>query len=253
MTDTTLDRAQHFLIDEKALEKEISEAKLSKKDKVIEIGAGTGVLTSKLAENAGKVLAFEIDEKFKPELEALKEKYPNLEVVYGNALEHDWKGYNKIVSNIPYFLIGDIILKAIKINFQEIVIIAGEKFRYKTEMNEDKIGIIVNLFYNTEILMKVSPSSFMPEPKTDSWLLRLTLKKKSSEKESILKRILQKSGKIKNAILYSLVEKGKTKNEAREIIEKMNLTKDILEKPVEKITGNFILRLKDEIEKVIKK
>ena len=251
MTDTNSDRAQHFLIDEKVLEKEISVAKLSKKDNVIEIGAGTGVLTQKLAESAGKVLAFEIDEKFKEKLEMLREKYPNLSIVYGNALEHDWKGYNKIVSNIPYFLIGDIILKAIKINFEEIVIIAGEKFRYKIEMNEDKIGVIVNLFYDAETVMKINPSAFMPEPKTDSWLIKLTIKKKGSEQEAILKRILQKSGKIKNAILYSLVEKGKTKNEAREIIKKMNLTKDILEKPVEKITGNFILRLKDEIEKVM--
>src|SRR3989344_2026105 len=93
------EKEQHILIDNKILEKEIEISDITKKDNIIEIGAGPGNLTIELAKKANKVLAFEIDEKFKENLDNLK---INIEIIYGNALNYSWKGYNKIVSNIPY-------------------------------------------------------------------------------------------------------------------------------------------------------
>ena len=55
---------------------------------------------------------------------------------------------------------------------------------------------------------------------------------------------------IKNAILYSLVEQGKTKNQAREIIEKLKIDEHILEKPIAGITGRFMKILKERLEKL---
>jgi len=57
---------QNFLLDEAVLDKIIEAAELSKSDTVVEIGPGFGALTFKLAEKAGRVLAFEIEKKIKP-------------------------------------------------------------------------------------------------------------------------------------------------------------------------------------------
>jgi len=65
---------QFLLKDEKMVDEIVRFADLSKDDIVLEIGAGTGVLTKELAKRAGKVIAFEIDRKFRPFLEKFPSK-----------------------------------------------------------------------------------------------------------------------------------------------------------------------------------
>ena len=60
---------------------------------------------------------------------------------------------------------------------------------------------------------------------------------------------MSKNGKIKNSIIYSLVESGKTKNQAREILNKIGLHESILEKPAKKLTAELIKRIKENLEK----
>ncbi len=245
-----LDKGQHFLIDSEIIEKEVALAKISKKDKIIEIGAGEGNLTTKLAQKAGKVLAFEIDKRYAEKLGDLKEKQNNLEIIYDNAFNYSWKGYAKIVSNIPYFISEQLIKKSIADEIPEIVLIVGENFKKILEENKSKMGIISNLFYNINFTLEVDKKCFSPPPKNNSWLIRLESKKKLSFEESLLASILKKNGKIKNALLYSLVERGKTKRESRKIIEDMGFSKQVLEKPISRITGRFLIRLAKNLEKL---
>jgi len=248
MEDVNFEKGQHMLTDLKIVEKEISAAKLGRKDRVIEIGAGSGILTKELVK-AERVLAFEIDEKFRDELEKLKKENKNLEIIYGDALKKNWKGYNKIVSNIPYFLAGDVVLKAVRDDIDVLVLVVGDIFKMKLDSKNGKIGIIANLFYDFNIIKRIYPESFLPSPKTDSWLIKLE-KKKLNKADGILKSILSKDGKIKNAIMYSLVEEGKTKNQAREIIEKMNISKETQNKSVNMITGEFVLLLQEKLKEL---
>ena len=243
------EKDQHLLKNKTVLSKEVGEAMLSKNDKVIEIGAGTGLLTARLAQKSGHVLAFEIDEKFKESLEKLQERFDNLKIVYGNALDYDWKGYNKIVSNIPYSLSESIIRKAIKSDIEEIVIITGENFK-NALTGESTLGVVVNLFFEVSPIMFVSKKDFFPVPRVDSYLIKLKRKKESDKIEKVLQKIVLKEGKIKNAIMYSLVSAGKTKNQAREIIEKMSIPSQTLEKSTGKITGDFLMKLKEDFEKL---
>ena len=54
---------QNFLIDDEIIEGIVKSAGISKSDMVIEIGPGLGTLTSRLLEEAGKVIAIELDER----------------------------------------------------------------------------------------------------------------------------------------------------------------------------------------------
>jgi 16S rRNA (adenine1518-N6/adenine1519-N6)-dimethyltransferase len=236
-------KGQHLLKDKTVLSKEVGEAMLSKDDRVIEIGAGTGILTERLAQKSGEVLAFEIDEAFKESLEKIKERHDNLKIVYGNALDYSWKGYNKIVANIPYTLSQSIIQKAIKEKIETLVLIVSSQFK-DTLLSDEKLGITANLFFDIELIVPVSRKAFFPAPKIESFMIRLKRKKPESKIDDILRGILLKEGKIKNALMYSLVKEGKTKNQAREIIENMKIPSETLEKPVGKITGKFLIRLK---------
>ena len=112
--EQNLDKGQHFLRDLTIIKKEVSTANISKKDKIIEIGAGEGILTAELIKKAGEVLAFEIDKRYASKLNFLEKSNKNLKIIYDNALDYSWRGYTKIVSNIPYFLSEQIIDKAIE-------------------------------------------------------------------------------------------------------------------------------------------
>ena len=66
---------QHFMINSSVLNKIANQAKLTKKDNVIEIGPGFGFLTEKIAKKAGEICAIEIDKQFKPFLELTEEDW----------------------------------------------------------------------------------------------------------------------------------------------------------------------------------
>lgn len=232
------DKGQHFLVDGKILRKEVDAAELTSSDKVIEIGAGSGILTKELVKYCS-VLSFEVDSGFKHALEQIESK--NLKLVFSDALKYNWRGYSKIVSNIPYFLSEAIIMKAIESEINILVLIVGSRFKEKLE-GEDKIGQIARLFYDIKVLDEVSKLSFEPSPRVNSWLVKLTLKKQN-KMEKLLGNIVMFNGKIKNAVIYALVQQGKTKNQSREIIDKLGLDKNILEKSSAKITGALLQRL----------
>ena len=191
------DLGQHFLVDEKVIKKFIDECEIKSEDKIIEIGAGTGIITEKILEKKPeKLLAFEIDKNFTSDLENLAEQ---------------------------------IILKAIENpEVQKMILICGESFKKILEEKQEKIGIISDLYYQFYPIEKVSKSSFNPAPRVNSWIVKLERKKDfDNQTDEIIAKILNKNGKIKNAILYSLVESGKTKNQAREIVDKMNLKRSL--------------------------
>ncbi|MFH2018754.1 MAG: rRNA adenine dimethyltransferase family protein, partial [bacterium] len=98
---------QNFLIDPEPIAKMIEAAEIKKKDTVVEIGPGFGVLTFALVEKAGKVVAFEIEKKLKPYWDtachhldtachpeakttcpdSVRKDLPRLEIVWGNVLK----------------------------------------------------------------------------------------------------------------------------------------------------------------------
>jgi len=76
---------QNFLINSEVIEKIIESAGIDKNDTVVEIGPGFGALTFALAETAGKVIAFEIEQKIKDYWN--KNKPENVEIIWGNVLK----------------------------------------------------------------------------------------------------------------------------------------------------------------------
>ncbi len=241
-------KQQHFLENKKILRKQISLAKLSKKDRVIEIGAGDGRLTKLISPKVKFLTSFETDKKFKPILNNLKLK--NTKFIFENALKYPWKGNNKIVANIPYSISEPLIQKSIKEGIKEITIIVGEKLKKILEEKITKMGIIANLYFEINYIQKISKSEFKPSPRVNSFLIQLK-RKKPTELELVLQSILEKESKTKNAIIKTLKKYGKTRREAKKIIKEMNLNLETLEKSTKTISGKFINKLKENIKNFI--
>jgi len=237
-----LSKGQHFLIDQAVLGKEIQISNLSAEDRVLEIGAGNGILTKELVKNTKEVLSFEIDKRYKENLEEIKESFSNLNVIYDDATRYSWKGCTKIVSNIPYYLGEKIIFKSIREEIPFLVLIVGEKFKKLLEENYSKSSIMANVFYDLDFVQKIKKSSFSPPPRVNSWLIKLVAKE-ADVSMNFLRFVLSRKGKIKNALIYGLVQEGKTKKVSKEIINSWNLDEFVLEKPVSKMTGTFIRNL----------
>ncbi|MFW6282939.1 MAG: rRNA adenine N-6-methyltransferase family protein [Minisyncoccales bacterium] len=236
------DKGQHFLVDKKILNKEIKISEVSDKDRIIEIGAGDGKLTKEIVKNAYKVRGFELDERYKNKLKELEKEHKNLEIIYSDATKYSWKGFDKIVSNIPYYLGEKVIQKAVIDDVSFLTLIIGENFKEILEKQKSKSGIIANLFYDIEYIKKIEKEAFLPPPRVNSWLVRLVIKEKDKQLR-IIKYLLGRRGKIKNAIIYGFVNEGYTKNQAREFLRKTEFQKKILETPTSKITGKRILVL----------
>ncbi len=80
---------QNFLVDPAHRGRIVAAAELAPGDAVLEIGPGPGVLTELLREQAGRVVAVELDDRLIPYLRARFAARPNVEIVHGNILHVD--------------------------------------------------------------------------------------------------------------------------------------------------------------------
>ena len=112
---------QHFLTDQEIINTFVSEAKLTSNDIVVEIGPGKGNITRLIASKVKKMYVIEIDERLRPFLEPLAQKYKNIEFIFNNVLNTFIPECDKIITSLPYSIVEPFINQLIKL------FCAGEK------------------------------------------------------------------------------------------------------------------------------
>ena len=189
---------QNFLENKEILEQIFSYADIDKNDTVIEIGPGLGFLTKTLAEKAGKVYAFEIDDDL---VKILSEKFSgvdNLEIIHTDFMEYDLseiaaKEKNiKVVANIPYYITSPIVGKLIEYrdSIDEIYVMVQKEVaeRISAVSPSSDISLLthgVQFFGTAEYLFTVKKEFFNPVPKVDSAFLGIKLyKNREFEKQT---------------------------------------------------------------------
>ena len=181
---------QNFLIDTHVLEKIISAAGITKNDCVLEIGPGIGTMTQYLAENAGHVVAVEIDRNLIPILKETLADYDNVTVINEDILRVDIKAlaeeYNdgkpiKVVANLPYYITTPIIMGLFEsgVPIDNITVMVQKEVadRMKEGPGSKDYGALslaVQYYAEPEIVANVPPNCFMPRPNVGSAVIRLT-------------------------------------------------------------------------------
>jgi len=169
---------QHFLADPQLLERELAYAELGPDDTVLEIGPGLGNLTALLAARAGRVVAVERDRRFAACLGEVQERHPNLEILWGDALEVDLPPFDKAVANLPYQVALPLVFKLMERRFERAVLMVQRDLarRLMAKVGEGgygRLSIAVGRRAEVEILEEVPRQAFYPPPEVESALVRL--------------------------------------------------------------------------------
>lgn len=176
---------QNFLINEQIADRIIEAANLSKEDTVLEIGPGPGILTDRLVRVAGQVLAIEKDYEL---IDRLRKRMgqKNLKLIHQDALWFDLSLLDryKVVANIPYNITSPLIRKFIENEPRpELLILMVQKEvaeRICAKPGDSSRGLltlIVEFYAEAEILFEVGRNEFLPAPKVDSAVIKITPKK----------------------------------------------------------------------------
>ena len=172
---------QHFLVTQSVAKKIVDSACITKKDTVLEIGTGRGILVPLLCEKAGKVVSIESDQTL---YDTAKEKFsgiPNLELVHDDGFKTEEK-FSIFVSNLPYSKSRDAMEWLVQKNYSHAVVMVQKEFAEKiAEKNTKAVSVLVNYSADIEHIINVNKNNFSPPPKVDSVVLKLTRKKTISK------------------------------------------------------------------------
>ncbi len=237
---------QNFLIDEKIINTIINEANVKNSETIIEIGSGTGFVTEKLALKARKVIAIELDEEA---IKALKKlPFNNIEIVRQDILTVNFselvQNPVKIVANIPYYITSPILSHILgeidrpewknRELTEEIILMVQHEVAKRlvaTEKSPSKeyglLSILVNYWCETELVCKVPSSSFYPEPKVDSAIVRLKFREEPIIKlhNPVLFRQVTRAafGMRRKTIKNALIKSGFVAEKVNPALEKCNI------------------------------
>lgn len=186
---------QHWLTSQSVIEAIVAAAALTAEDGVLEIGPGTGVLTTALVERAGGVVAVEIDQDRSRQLRHHFAHQPNFTLVEGDILDLDVSALtsplggqrlNKVVANIPYYITGPILEKLLGSlaqpnpqPYQTIVLMVQREVADRLcgrpgSRAFGALSVRVQYLAACELVCAVPASAFTPAPKVESAVVRLT-------------------------------------------------------------------------------
>ena len=238
---------QNFLINNEVVENIVNSSEISNQDVVIEIGPGLGTLTKVLLEKAKKVICIELDKKMIKILNDRFNLYNNIEILNQDVLKVDLKTLIKnekangaknvkIVANLPYYITTPIIMKLLEeeLDLESITVmiqkeVADRLIAIPSKKNTGAITYSVYYYAESEEIMEVPNSSFIPEPEVTSKVIKLKLRKEpvvKVENAEIMFRIIKCAFmQRRKTLLNSLTNTNvfKNKEEGIKILENLGL------------------------------
>lgn len=201
---------QNFLVDPAHRARIVAAAELTRDDTVLEVGPGPGVLTDLIAEQAGRVVAVELDDRLIPFLRQRFAGQPSVSIVHADILKVDvgalisesrgettrpanqrmangeWQMAQhairttpyKVIANLPYYITSAVIRHLLESTPppERLVLtvqreVAERMVAAPPEMSLLALGV---QFYCTgQIVGRISAGAFFPAPKVDSAVVRL--------------------------------------------------------------------------------
>ncbi len=180
---------QNFLISERAFRAIVDATVSADDDWIVEIGAGLGTLTARLAERVpeGKVIALERDPDMIRVLRAELAGVDNVDIEAADALRYDlrmaarWRGDAiTVCGNLPYHIAAPLLFRIVEARAQirrAVVMIQKEMADRLVAAPGTKeygaLGVMIRTYADVRTVAKVGAGSFVPPPKVDSAVVKL--------------------------------------------------------------------------------
>ncbi|MDF1497327.1 MAG: 16S rRNA (adenine(1518)-N(6)/adenine(1519)-N(6))-dimethyltransferase RsmA [Patescibacteria group bacterium] len=205
---------QNFLIDKNILGKIVTTSEIKKGDRVLEIGPGLGVLTEALLESGAQLTVIEKDKVLADRLSQQRPPRQRgiitqsaIRGICADAAKSDFDDLMgakpwKFVSNLPYSITSLALRKALYAKNPPTLLIAliqkEVAERILAEDKKEKMSLLALMSHlacaEIKIIHRVSPTSFYPEPKVDSAIIKMVplsakdrLKKWGIDPEAVMK------------------------------------------------------------------
>ena len=203
---------QNFLIDLNLLDLVVRTAELTKEDCVLEVGTGTGSLTTRMAEAAGGVFTVELDPEFFEMARQLLAAWRNVRQLKGDALASKnelnpelvagWDAFarelgltrRKLVANLPYAiatpLIANLIIAGLPIERMVVMVqweLAERMVAVPGTKDFGALAVLLQSVADTSIVRRIAPTNFWPQPAVDSAVVMIKLNPEKAKRVSDLK------------------------------------------------------------------
>ncbi len=251
------DLGQNFLIDLNLIELIIHEARLGPDDVVLEIGAGTGGLTTYLSA-AAAVVSVEYDTNMFAlasqavagrdnvtllQTDALKSKHqfaPVIMEALHRELAVDPKRRLKLVANLPYHIGTPVIANLVASDLPwELMVVTiqwelAERMLAKPRTGEySALSVFLQAQCHLKTIRKLGPSVFWPQPTVDSAIVRIDPNPEASSKiidrgafQLFLRDVFTQRRKLLRGVVVNLVKKQLSKQQVDSVLESMQFHSD---------------------------
>ena len=216
---------QNFLTDPMVIEDIADACSDDENCTVLEIGPGIGVLTQALSSRYRNVVALEIDRSLIPVLKYTLEACDNVTVHNEDVMQADLEtllrdafasGSVSVCANLPYYITTPILMKLLEshLPFDGITVMVQEEVadRLCAKAGSKAYGAItaVLAYYgHAEKLLQVPADRFVPAPKVNSAVIRITLWKdkpcKPQSEEMLFRTIKAAFGQRRKTLSNALV------------------------------------------------
>lgn len=178
--------SQNFLIDEAVLSAIVACINPQNTDYLIEIGPGTGALTSRLYNRVDHLQLIELDDRLIPKL---REHFPRAKLHHLDVLQLDFASLMtrlppnaelRLVGNLPYQISTPLLFHVLESSapIQDLTFLLQKEVvdrlvALPSHADYGRLSVMIQAYFHTEKLLAVAPQAFHPAPKVDSALVRL--------------------------------------------------------------------------------
>jgi 23S rRNA (adenine-N6)-dimethyltransferase len=174
---------QHFLGSKHLAAQLVADAGIDGADRVVDLGAGTGIITAALASRAAAVFAVEIDPKLAARLAARFALTPNVTVLHTDAREVPLpRNPYRVVANPPFGRTAEILRRLLDDPDGGLVradlVVQWQVARHRARVSEgeatDLVGAIWAPWWRFARGRRIPAAAFNPRPSVDAGVLVIT-------------------------------------------------------------------------------
>jgi len=236
---------QNFLVDEQIINQIVSTVSPQKNDTVIEIGPGKGALTFPLVNHLEKIHVIEIDRDLISLLQKKNDK--KISIHESDALVFNFDQFKqniRIVGNLPYNISSPLLFRLLY--YRDNII--DMTFMLQKEVVDrivappgskvyGRISVIMQAFFDTELMFVVPKESFNPQPKIESAILYLKTKSKP---------LVQNSKPLEEIVKIAFSQRRKTlKNCLKSVLDQSQTDIDLSQRAEMLSVENFVTLMND--------